>query len=261
MLTMNADNHASDGDLVALLDGDESLARPGIETHVDSCATCSARLAQLQERSSRLGELLSAIEVPSLERAHVFSSARIAPAATRLGSRRALWSRPGVRAAAATLLLAGVAMASPARGWILDRVGGRQGVVTRQSRTVVTPRRVRSSEQGPASVVRFPSESDELLITFDARPVGGTLVIVAGEDNRISAQVVTRSRGEAFLVLPSELRIRNATESLADYLVTVSPTVHRVRVRLGAGDQEIASVQVTSGMRHSIALSTTESVR
>lgn len=254
ILTMNVDDHASDGDLVALLDG-EPLVRADVETHVDSCAACSARLARLQQRSTRFRDLVSTIEVPPAERARRLADLQTIARPTEPTARRSIWSRPGMRAAAAILLLAGLAMASPARGWILERVIGRHTEVATQPRVKLTPRSGGAIEQRPASIVRFPSESKELLITFDVRPAGGTLTIVAGQENRASAQIVARSRGEAFLLLPGELRVRNTPESAAEYEVTVGPTVERVRVQVGDTERrEIANVVVAFGMRHLVSL-------
>jgi hypothetical protein len=66
---------------------------------------------------------------------------------------------------------------------------------------------------------------------------------------------VSGAHGEAFLVLPSELRIRNATSSLADYQVMLSPTVRHLRVQFGdAGARATTTIDVTPGMRQIIQL-------
>jgi hypothetical protein len=160
-----------------------------------------------------------------------------------------------MRAAAAILLLAGVAAASPARGWILERVLWHGSEPTTPHRVVTDQPPQPVPEQIAGSIVRFAPESDELVIRFAVRPAAGSLTLVVGEDVRSSAQIVSGARGEAFLVLPSELRVRNAPGSLAVYQVMLSPAVRHVRVELGVGDlTEIASVDVTPGMRRVIQL-------
>jgi hypothetical protein len=259
---MNEDQHRTDGDLIGLLDGDRDLDHREIEGHVDSCAACSARLALLQHRSARFSELLRVIDAPVVERSRLTQRARVNERRDRHTARRHLWLHPAVRAAAAILLLAGVAAASPARRWIFDRIAGhhtdpgpREGIDGTRS-----PAPIPEQSEGP--IVRFATESSELVIVLAVRPAAGTLVIVAGEENRSSAQVVAGSHGEAFLVLPSELRIRNASRSVADYRVTVSPIVRQVRVQMADGDRrEVTAIDVSPGMRHVVRLGPREDNR
>jgi hypothetical protein len=251
---MTAERHGTDGELIGLLDGDVDATRSMIGAHVDTCAACTARLTVLQQRADRLSDLLAMTEPPRIDRA------RLLPASDRLASaygrarRRAFWS-PGMRAAAGLLLLTGVAAATPARGWILDRVPWRGSESTTPDRVVTDQPPQPVPEQVAGSIVRFAPDSNELVIRFAVRPAAGSLTLVVGEDVRSSAQIVSGARGEAFLVLPSELRVRNAPGSLAVYQVMLSPAVRRVRVELGVGDvTEIASVDVTPGMRRVIQL-------
>jgi hypothetical protein len=103
--------------------------------------------------------------------------------------------------------------------------------------------------------VRFASESDDLVIRFAVRPAAGALFIAGGQEPRSSAQIVSGARGEAFLVLPDELRIRNTVGSVADYQIVLAPTVQRVRVRVGdAAGGEIATINVAPGTQQTIAL-------
>lgn len=257
MLALSVERHATDGDLIGVLDGEPDAARAG--AHVDTCAACSARLALLHQRSARFGDVLRRAEYPIVDRMRLLPAPAAVERAHVRARRRASWSRRGIRAAAGVLLLAGAAAASPARGWILDRVTGRRVESGRRAPLVTDRARARVPEQAAGSIVRFAPDSDELVIRFDVRPAAGSLTVATGDDLRSSAQIVFGARGEAFLVLPRELRIRNASGSLADYQVTLSPTVRRVRVQVGdAGAREIAIIDVTPGMRQIIQLGSRE---
>lgn len=252
MFAMSVERHVTDGDLIGILDGEPDAARAG--AHVDTCAACTARLALLHQRSARFGDVLRRVEYPMVDRTRFLPGTAAVERAHMRARRRAVWSRPGIRAAAGVLLLAGVGAASPARGWILDRVTGRR-VEPASRAPLVTGRTRARAPDGAGSIVRFVPDSDELVVRFDVRPMAGSLTIATGDDLRSSAQIISGARGEAFLVLPSELRIRNASGSLADYQVTLSPTVRRLRVQFGdAGSLPIATIDVTPGMRHIIQL-------
>jgi hypothetical protein len=255
MTTMGAERHSTDGDLIALLDGERGSYQRDVEAHVDSCAVCSGRLAQLQHRSARLSAALRAVEPTVRDRPLLLPLRLSSDAHRRHEVRQAVWSRSGVRAAAAVILLAGAAAASPARGWILDRVAGRSAQPAPREPNADPYSRVPTPESLAGSIVRFASESNELLIRFDVRPAAGALVIVSGDDTRCSAQIVSGARDEAFLVLPNELRIRNSTGSVADYQVVLAPTVRRARVRFGdRTDSAIATIDMTAGTRQTIEL-------
>jgi hypothetical protein len=258
MATMSVERHGTDGELIGLLDGDVDATRSLIGAHVDTCAVCTARLAVLQQRADRVSDVLALTEPARIERAQLLPASERLASAHRRARRRAFWS-PGMRAAAAIFLLTGAAAASPARGWILDRVLWRGSEPTTPDRVVTDQPPQPVPEQIAGSIVRFAPDSDELVIRFAVRPVAGSLTLVVGDDVRSSAQIVSGAHGEAFLVLPSELRVRNAPGSLAVYQVMLSPSVRRVRVELGVGDvTKMANVDVTPGMRRVIQLGSRE---
>jgi anti-sigma factor RsiW len=254
MVTMSADRHITDGDLIGLLDGEASTSRSDVETHVDTCVVCTARLAQLQQRSAQVRKLLGAVDGPPIDRARLLPSSGRGAEMRRSRERR-FWSHAGLRAAAGLLLAAGIAAASPARDWILDRMTGRHAIANRNQPRRPTTAPTRRPGQAAGSVVRFPAESDELLVRFAARPTGGTLTVLAGTDSLSSAQVVSGVNEEAFLVLPNELRIRNTPDSRADYQLIVSSIIRRVAVHVGdTGRREITTIHVVPGMRQTVGL-------
>lgn len=205
--------------------------------------------------------MLRALEPASIDRVPLVPSSKLDTRSLRSRPPRGSWVPIGVRAAAALLLLAGVAAASPVRGWILDRLTGRHSKATPNQPGVVTPPPT-SPGQAAGAVVRFATESDSLVIRIDVPPAGGTLVIVGGDERRSSAQIVGGSQGEAFLVLPDELRIRSTGGSVANYEVVLAPTIRRVRVLLGgARSTEVTTVDVAPGVRRTISLGAREGGR
>jgi hypothetical protein len=255
MITMGADRHSTDGDLISLLDGERGTHQRAVEAHVDGCSECSGRLAQLQQRSARLSAALHAVEPPMIHRSRLLPPERSSTRPLLRRGTRAGWSHPSVRAAAAVLLLAGVAAASPARAWILDRIAGRRSESRVREPNMAPPPAMPAPPHTATSIVRFVTESDDLVVRFAVRPAAGALVIAGGQEPRSSAQIVSGARGEAFLVLPDELRIRNTVGSVADYQIVLAPTVRRVRVRVGdAAGSEIATIDVAPGTRQTIAL-------
>jgi hypothetical protein len=102
--------------------------------------------------------------------------------------------------------------------------------------------------------VWFHPGDDELVIRFEAQPRAGTLELSAGQDPRASAQIVAGAGGEAFVVLPSELRVRNTAGSVADYRVVLSPRIRRVRVVVHDETFRAVTVDVAPAMRRVIAL-------
>ena len=248
--------HATDGDLVRVIDGELAAADAVLGAHVTDCAECSARLARLRSISDGIGDLLRATDVGPVD------PMRIRPpldavGVARLRRRRravAIWSRPGVRAAAALLLLAGVAAASPAaRRWIADGIGRLRGATPAPPTEPRQPSR--PSQAASGSRVWFaPPTGPELVVRFETRPASGTLALQGTEDERASVQVVARGSSEALLVLPGEVRIRNSVTSVADYRLTLPSTVRRVRVHVGAADAQPLLVDVAPATARAIDL-------
>jgi hypothetical protein len=253
--TMEMQRHASDADLIRLLDTETTTEDAGLGAHVTDCAECTTRLTELRRRSDRLSALLRATDVPPVD------AERIRPPFDQLGvarmraRRRAarLWMRPGVRAAAGLVLLAGVAAASPAaRTWVLERVA--------RLRTAPAPAPVAGppTSQAPrtsvgATVFFAPPPGGELAVRFDERQAVGSLELMSGDDDRASAQVTARAGTEALLVLPGELRVRNGRASTADYRLTLPASVRRVRIHVGPGASPVV-VDLPPGARRIVEL-------
>jgi hypothetical protein len=239
MTTMATEDarHSPDGDLVRLLDDEAGARHAELTAHVTTCPACRSRLESLRRRSTLLTEVLTAADPPPVDRTRVrppFEQLRPSRAG-RVARRRAIWSHPGLRAAAGVLLLAGIAAATPARAWILDRVARlRRDAPSDRAAQVQAPTPL--AEPAPSSAVFFAPASAELTIRLQARQADGSIELIAGRESRSSAQVLTNASGEGFLVLPSELQIRNTPGSVARYRIVLSAAIRRVRVdAAGAG--------------------------
>jgi hypothetical protein len=252
--TMEMQRHATDGDLIRLLDMETTTADAELGAHVTDCAECTARLGQLRQRSKRLGALLRATDRPPVDARRIrppFDELGVARLRARRHAMRP-WMRPGVRAAAGLLLLAGVAAASPAaRTWVLERVARLRARPAPPSARPPASQAPRGSVG--ATVFFAPPAGGELAVHFDERQAAGTLELVSGNDDRASAQVAARAGTEALLVLPGELRVRNGPASTADYRVTLPASVRRVRVHVGPGAPPIV-VDLQAGSRRVVEL-------
>ena len=216
-----SDAHASDADLVRLLDG-EAAPRIGgdAEVHVASCADCSARLARLRARSSSLSALLFATDAP------VPSPDRLRPPARTTPVRRA----PRLRIAAALVVAAaGIAAAATprVRGWIATRVSSEAP----QANSAPMTHSARTSESGGA-VIGFAVERSELAVRVILPQTSGVLELHAGDQALATAEVV-HGDGEGLVVLPGALQVRNHEGSTASYRVTLPGGVNAITVRIG----------------------------
>jgi len=114
--------HPSDGVLLALHDDerDETL-RAELDAgraHVEQCEECRLRVNAIAARSTRVRQALATIPIPSTSE-DVFRR-RVAASVDRPVP---VWRRPAWLAAAAVIVLAGAAAASPIRDWIRRHIG------------------------------------------------------------------------------------------------------------------------------------------
>ena len=230
-----ADAHASDAELVRLLDGEATPRLAGdAEAHVAACADCSARLAQLRARSFSLSALLLATDppTPSLDR-------------LRPPARPSVRHAPRLRVAAALLVAAaGIAAAATpgVRGWIATRVSSE----TPSERGTAATRATPAPESGGA-VIGFAVERAELAVHVMLPQTSGVLELRAGDDALVHAEVV-HGASEGLVVLPGTLRISNHEGSTASYRVTLPPAITAVVVRVGgAAPRRVARAVVKEG--------------
>ena len=228
--------HPSDGVLLALHDNErEDMFDEAREAeldfghrHLDQCDECRARLAEIAARSRHVRESLSFIPVPSVTLDDF--RRRVAVASTRRVSTR--YRRPAWQAAAAVLVVAGAAAAAasgPVRGWIRHRAASRAAV---DGAPIQQPAMTPQPADRSGATVSFAPAGPEFTVRFDSVPETGALTVGSTTAAEISARVVSGAGtgGDALVVLPGELRVRNSSRSRANYAVSVPSIVRRLRV-------------------------------
>jgi hypothetical protein len=248
--------HATDGELMRLLDGEKPSGDSPIDGHVTQCAECAARLARYRHRSAALADLLRATAPKPVDTARIrpplddISGARL-----RRQRRKPVWSHAGLRAAATIVVVAGVAAAAPpVREWLREQVQrwvGPAPATPVDSSPAAAPIE-RRTVAGP--VVRFDVPSSELVVQLDSAQLAGTIEITSGNASRAEAQITTDLRDEWLIVLPGELRIRNTGASRASYRLTVPASVRQVRLRTSGGSDRDTTVHVRVGAVHLLRL-------
>jgi len=219
------EQHAGDGELLALYDRQIGRELDAWRQHVTRCAECQHRLAVISDNAQRVREALAVIPIPRLDA----SALRVRMAAA--GAQRATpwWRRPAAQAAAALIIVTALAAASPARHWLRERFW--------RAAPLIAPSRA-PSEQAPAppelsgATVSFPASGPTFTLRLDATPAAGSLVVDRTSADQISVQVASGAGtgGDAMVVLPSELRVRNTTSSRASYKISVPSSVARIMV-------------------------------
>jgi hypothetical protein len=210
--------------LLALQDGEMWGTLDADRVHMQACTACQARVSAIVNHAAIVRRSLSSITIPPLDA----DALRRRLAATRATSVVPLWRRPVSVAAAALIVAAAAAAASPLRHWIIAH--------TRAPEPTVVPPSASAPVESPkvlsGSTVSFAAPGPEFTVRLDSLPTAGVLAIERTAANEISAQVTSGAStgGDAMVVLPGELRLRNATSSRASYTLTLPRGVTRLRV-------------------------------
>ena len=204
--------HPDDGTLIRYLDDEcEDSERSEVQRHLADCPACGGRFAALRARAAMVSAALRA--------------------ADPVTARRRTARRWGVRAAAAAVIVLGIAgTVTPVRAWIV------QG--TRVLWAAITGR---TDAQGaapppsmhPSASVAFVPLGTEFTLEVTSRQAAGRLTL-AGVPGDTATTVVTGGSGsEQLIVLPDGLRIANTAGSGASYVVKLPSRLAHVRVRVG----------------------------
>jgi hypothetical protein len=156
-------------------------------------------------------------------------------------------------AAAAVLLVLGtVALGAPVRTWVVDRWAGWRRLLddSKAAGTVQTPPR---APLAPVGVVSFVPDSDVLVVQVATRQAEGSLVLETSATPTASAVVRGQGEHEAIVVLPTELRIANTTQSRATYRITLPARLKRVVVVI-ARDPPVSVIPGSPGESRTIDL-------
>jgi predicted anti-sigma-YlaC factor YlaD len=213
--------HASDGEIIAFLDGEHASLAESVRRHLEECDACRERRDRFSEYATFVHTELSTISVPVVDQ-DLFAK-RVA---SRARTSKPVWRRPRWVAAAAVAGLAAVATASPARRWLRSFVD--RPAVNQSAQPTISPAMPKSSSGGSVS---FVPTSAIFTLLLDSVPAAGVLVVETARDDKITASVVSGAAtgGDAFVVLPAELRIRNTTQARASYHIAVPRSVTQFR--------------------------------
>lgn len=229
-------SHADDGELLALIDEQPMTDRALLDAHVARCEICANRLDRMRLASARVAMAVSSIDVPPFDATNVQRRlATVHPSRPSASNAGFAW-----RAAAVVVLATGVAAASPLRGWVVRRMQKTTPTQVVPSHQPATSAAQPVAAKPSGAVVWFAATGNELVIRFVAAQAAGTLELVPSVERQASAQIVEGGNDEALLILPGELRVRNASTSTADYRVTVPADVHSIRLAAGNATRLIA---------------------
>jgi hypothetical protein len=236
---IGAVTHPSDGDLVRYLDTElAELDERRMRAHLDGCARCAVRFASLAGESAAVGRYIGdkPVDAPDMvTRARVLANIRIASAA-RHQRRRPQGGRLLLAACAVLVLLLA---APPVRAWMSGALGGLRGAPAATATATLPAAVVHRS-----SVVAFAPRGVLFEVQIERFQAEGSLTVQVRDVPRASAQVLDGS-SETMLILPSGLRIENASSSHASYLVVVPAGLPLVRVSVGG--HTVASYSVEAG--------------
>ena len=241
--------HPEEGALVRLVDGQASDAeRVQLVAHVAQCSQCEREWRAIAGRSRALVELLERTD-------HGPRMFALKDPGRPSRTPRRSWPA----AAAAVLLVFGVVAfsASPVRAWIIKRWADVRRVIGVPAHSC-NVRAVVPTHQQTGGGVSFTPVSDVLIVRVATRQAGGSLLLEATKDFRVSAEVDAARSGEELLVLPGELRITNAAESRASYHMTVPTRLKQVIVSID-GESSTVVGPLLVGERRTLDLSRTGS--
>jgi hypothetical protein len=233
MSASSTSSHPEDGVLLALNDGEPGSDLDAAWSHVERCDACRSRLAAIAKDSDYVSGALASIEVPRVspdDFRRGLADAQRSSARSGAGPR---WSPTGWQVAAALIVLAGAAAASPIRQWFAHRNLQRTvTAVDSVSQPAIVPTRQAGST---GATVSFAPADTSFTVRFDSVPESGTLTVRRSSDANINARIVSGagSGGDALVVLPGELRVRNAASARASYAITLPDGVTRLRVIVG----------------------------
>ena len=215
------DEHVEDGDLMRLLDTECSAEEDRLlRVHLAVCRECRRRHDRISRLTQRFSALLFQLEEPVLgDTTPVTEGQRVRfkPIFKSWWPRRA--------AAAVAIVLAAVAVVTPARAWVIDVLRSVLGADTRSL----------TAEQAAGSLVSFVPVGTEFQVEFLNRQSAGVLKVIVDTTDAVSARLIGRAAGEGFLVLSTGLTIRNTSASEVSYELRLPRTCEVLEVRL-AGD-------------------------
>jgi len=217
------ESHVSDGVLLALHDEQRDAEFESGRRHVAHCVDCQARFDAIATHAKGVRGALAAISVPAGPKDELLRRVVEGQRPARRNLRRQGWL-----VAAAIVVLASAAAAFPIRQWMLGRRA--ETSTKRESPPIVAPAAQPIERSG--ATVSFAVTDREFTVRFDSLPAAGNLTSKRTTADQISARVAggAGTGGDAFVVLPSELLVRNTSAAHASYEISLPSAVARLRV-------------------------------
>jgi hypothetical protein len=209
--------HVSDGDLVRLLDRELDVAEQmELEGHVDSCEDCAGRYLELRRKIATVGAAIRRGDF-------TFSTPNLRT-----------W---GLRAAAVLVVLTAMGVTvRPVRAWIVEQTRALWVVVVGEQEEAATSGDAIDESGDPTAAVSFVPAGDVFVLELSTRQVSGRLIVETVVGGTASATVFGGSEDERLIVLPTGLRIVNASTAEADYTVELPASLARLLVVIGNDD-------------------------
>lgn len=228
--------HLTEGELVQHLDEELSAAdRERVLAHAATCGECAERLRALQAHSDALTELVVRLPVPQygeLRRARTLAAMSRAEAQTL--ARRRSGARWPLRAAASiAVIFAAAFTVEPVRAWVAERW---EELASAMHAEHPTASAVPESAREESPLIAFQPTGEVFLLELRHPQRRGTVTLRVADVPHATAQVVGQ-RAEDVLVLPNGIRVENAADASADYLLTLPAGLRLVRLRLGSAPE------------------------
>lgn len=247
--------HLDEGDVVRILDGEVTEEERATWTiHLRSCESCRRLHEEIHQQStwfrSAVTHLDSGVAVNDLTRARALAAMRVARRAgteepsRQTGSGEELQRRRSARAGGAWYRLAAAAVAvvlfvglavEPVRAWIRENVLAIATPVEEPaSEAPAVPTASDDVASASAVTARFSARGPVFRIDLDQHQQAGTLTVRLTSEGQGSAMIIGSTEEGLLWVPPSSLRIGNASESSASYVVELpAAEINEVVVRAG----------------------------
>ncbi|HET6231705.1 MAG TPA: hypothetical protein VFE05_16645 [Longimicrobiaceae bacterium] len=276
--------HLADGDLLRTIDRQLDLeGSRRVRGHLASCASCAARLRDLDERSRLVREHVAelpvqlpdpsrrALALAAMERTRrrrsllgtsttggtllkvaavllVFITAAMgtSPGREWLGERVAVFAGPEPDALSAALLrLLHRKPLSDVRAVAADGVAGRGPAAPGPLTAAPKPKPL--APPAPPPPVSFSPEGTEVLLEFETMQAAGGATLHFGDMAGATAQIVSGAGGEKLVALPDGIQVRNSRRSRAEYMIELPNRFRVVRVRVAKRQETL--IRVSPGKR------------
>jgi hypothetical protein len=229
-----AEQHLTEGEVIRAVD--QQLApdeQARVSEHLRSCASCSEQLQRAQRRLARLANVLEAADFAVPAATVPTSKSRVIDLGAARARRAQRWQQPWLRAAAAIVLLLGVAMTiSPVRAAVIQWVRTqweRIAPAAEPRGEPAVPAQPPTAPLGPG--INFTHEGSAFSLEFTNAQTGGSLAVRYGSTDQVYAE--TSSPAAELLVLPGGLRVNNREADSANYTLVLPTSITSVLIKVG----------------------------